>query len=450
MVSPRLALVAGVALLAVFATVSVLNSFHLTRGSRLMRGVGADADEGVLRLDETTKRILESIVAATAKNTATVERLVGVIGAGAGHGAGSNNAVSKAAVAVAAVHPATIPGILVRATGSWCVDTGIEYGVRPGSTWGTLPTSTQGAWRSRGCDDIMNHHLMEAHSARTKQGRPSYVRPSNIKRVAASDPAAASCTAGERSALHNKGMPASLLRAGLELFGSCHSLVGVVARISEPEEFAMVFGSAKSVLRALGSDSTLKELHHEMKTDRYGLLDIGNTLPSAVATSGSPGLIVDVGANIGDFSICGALMHPSVQVLAFEPSAETYFLVLWNLAANGIPALPLSDLGVAGRFGVVALHGALSEDGQPIRFFHNPTRSQISSVAKPGQALPSGYTETTIPAFSLSLVLETAGVEKVHLFKIDCEGCEVRRGAERMEPWWCREPWPVVVWSGAA
>ena len=119
MVSPRLALVAGVALLAVIATVSVLNSFHLTHGSRLMRGVGADADEGVLRLDETTKRILESIVAATAKNTATVERLVGVIGAGAGHGAGhgagSNNAVA-AAVAVAVVPPATIPGILVRLT----------------------------------------------------------------------------------------------------------------------------------------------------------------------------------------------------------------------------------------------------------------------------------------------------------------------------------------------
>jgi len=407
-----------------------------------MRGVSADADDGVLRLDEKTNRILESIVAATesivaatAKNTATVERLVGVIGAGAGHGAGSNNAV---AVAVAAVQPATPvreeSEATVRATGSWCVDTGFEYGVRPGSTWGTLPTSTQGAWRSRGCDDIMSHHLLEAHSARTKQGRPPYARPSNIKRVAASDPAAASCTAEERSALHNKGMPASLLRAGLELFGSCHSLVGVVARISEPEEFAMVFGSAKSVLRALGSDSTLKELHGEMEIDRYGLLDIGNTLPSAVATSGSPGLIVDVGANIGDFSICGALMHPSVQVLAFEPSAETYFLVLWNLAANGIPALPLSDLGVAGRFGVVALHGALSEDGQPIRFFHNPARSQISSVAKPGQALPSGYTETTIPAFSLSVVLETAGVEKVHLFKIDCEGCEVRCGAERMEP----------------
>ena len=164
MASSRLALVAGVALLAVIATVSVLNSFHVTSGSRLMRGVGADANEKMLRLDATRfVAAMGSIVAAMAKNTAAVERLVGVLGVGAGHGAGSNNAVA-AAVAVAVVPPATPVeeesegtgrATLVAAAGAQTVCKSMQgiHHMCPGHSWGTLPSNLQKVWSARQCDN---------------------------------------------------------------------------------------------------------------------------------------------------------------------------------------------------------------------------------------------------------------------------------------------------------
>ena len=77
-----------------------------------------------------------------------------------------------------------------------------------------------------------------------------------------------------------------------------------------------------------------------------------------------------------------------------------------------------------GKFGVVATHGALTEDGEDVTFYHNPKRSQISAVAREAFVMPKGWTRRVTPSYNLGRTLDQHGVTVVHKLKMDCEGCE--------------------------
>lgn len=47
-------------------------------------------------------------------------------------------------------------------------------------------------------------------------------------------------------------------------------------------------------------------------------------------------IIIDIGANVGIFSVHLALMHPNVKILAYEPSAENFRHLMMNLECNNI------------------------------------------------------------------------------------------------------------------
>lgn len=287
--------------------------------------------------------------------------------------------------------------------------------VEPGHSWGTLTASGMAKWKALDCDagEIMLRKQALKEAGWKQAARENYA-------VVITGP----CTPQHLELLNRFALPASLLKPGLKLFGSCENLVDVVQQVSSPQEITVTWVLSLA-LRRLGTDSTLKEIANEMKEDRYHLFDLFGKLPGTIDDGFTqPGVIVDAGANIGDFSISAWLLHPSTQVLCFEPSAETYFVALWNMVANNVPILTLNDIGVPGKVGVIALHGALTNDGEDIKFYHNPKRTQISAVAKKGAARPPGWTERIIPSYNLASTLTNANVLAVDLFKLDCEGCE--------------------------
>jgi FkbM family methyltransferase len=114
--------------------------------------------------------------------------------------------------------------------------------------------------------------------------------------------------------------------------------------------------------------------------------------------------VVDVGANIGIFSLYAA-HHRAQRVFAYEPSAESYDYLLQNIRANH-----LEQIIIPCRLAVVGT------PGEPVRF---PTKSSMYNAILTNNDTSDFEWVNTI---GLSEILDQTGDS--NLLKLDCEGAE--------------------------
>ncbi len=119
--------------------------------------------------------------------------------------------------------------------------------------------------------------------------------------------------------------------------------------------------------------------------------------------------IVDIGANIGCFSLLAASLNPDAAIRAYEPEPDNFRLLQENLAANNAGNVEAFNIAVCNTMAMVHVH--------------------------PGQGLSHvcpGYPCTVTPAYQgaavecLSVTLDDALAEfdTVDMLKVDCEGSE--------------------------
>ncbi len=120
-------------------------------------------------------------------------------------------------------------------------------------------------------------------------------------------------------------------------------------------------------------------------------------------------IFVDVGANIGYFTVLGArLVGPAGRVIAIEASPSIYQKLNRSLALNGATNVDALNVAVA------------------------PTRGKVDIFLGPAWNLGAtslrgedgGRSEATIEAAPLSEILAHVDLSRVRLFKIDVEGSE--------------------------
>ena len=126
--------------------------------------------------------------------------------------------------------------------------------------------------------------------------------------------------------------------------------------------------------------------------DVYGLRDLEH----------GDGLIVDVGAGIGDFTIAAARRFPDVLVVAFEPSPVAFELLCRNVAAGGHANVRLAQaaVGTRGRYVLGSIE-------------RGPRASAVA--ARRGNAI-------SVDGTRLDAALPYG---PIRLLKIDCEGMEL-------------------------
>ncbi|MBN2390101.1 MAG: FkbM family methyltransferase [Anaerolineae bacterium] len=115
-------------------------------------------------------------------------------------------------------------------------------------------------------------------------------------------------------------------------------------------------------------------------------------------------IVVDVGANIGIFSLYAA-QNRVARVFAYEPNSESYDYLLQNIKANH-----LDQVIVPGQFAVV------DTPGEPVRF---PTKSSMYNAIITNDNTTDFEWVSTI---GLPEILDQTG--DIHLLKLDCEGAE--------------------------
>nr|BBH91612.1 hypothetical protein KTC_63630 [Thermosporothrix sp. COM3] len=182
------------------------------------------------------------------------------------------------------------------------------------------------------------------------------------------------------------------------------------------------------------NEDQLKQLYAEIFEERQ-YLAYGITLEENA-------IVLDVGANIGLFTLFCHSVCPSAKIYAFEPIAETFQTLRTNVALNNIDAR-LFQMGLADRAGeeeftVFALYNSNStrvpdlEETRSImrnKFLANvpdAKKSQMTEeeIQKVVHFFFTRHTTQLCKVETLSRVLREQALEHVDLLKIDAEKSE--------------------------
>jgi len=131
-------------------------------------------------------------------------------------------------------------------------------------------------------------------------------------------------------------------------------------------------------------------------------------------------IALDIGANLGMFSILLAKRFPGVRVYSYEANPRTAALLKNNVDINDLTSR------------VVPHNLALSNDSRTLEF---KTCSDLN-IGRNGiyedQAAPfkgeenncKTHLATAVPSTTLSRIIEVYGISRIAVLKMDCEGCE--------------------------
>jgi FkbM family methyltransferase len=120
------------------------------------------------------------------------------------------------------------------------------------------------------------------------------------------------------------------------------------------------------------------------------------------------GVVVDIGANIGVFSVLAAGRHSS-QVLAFEPHPENIRYLKRNVSANRLVNVAIFESAVSDQIGRKLLHV-------------NTNAASHSLYDRP--AVDGDSDGLWVPTTTLPEIMDTNRLGWVDFLKMDCEGAE--------------------------
>ncbi|NNJ09923.1 FkbM family methyltransferase [Chloroflexales bacterium ZM16-3] len=119
------------------------------------------------------------------------------------------------------------------------------------------------------------------------------------------------------------------------------------------------------------------------------------------------GVIIDIGAGLGDFAIAAARQHPHTRVLAFEPFPASAALCRRNVQLNRTENVEVVESAVGRNRGAIGL--------------------DISSPESVQYSTASGLADSSalrVPTEGLGEMFAERGIARCDLLKLDCEGAE--------------------------
>lgn len=130
---------------------------------------------------------------------------------------------------------------------------------------------------------------------------------------------------------------------------------------------------------------------------------------------GAHAVCVDVGANLGLYSLGLALLAPRGRIYAFEPSPHVFKRLVSNIDANGASNIEAFQAAVSDREGVVGFH--------EIPFFTAGSFTEAERTSIGSDAVGSVLIE--VPCTSLDAFVERQAIQGLDVIKIDVEGAEL-------------------------
>lgn len=139
----------------------------------------------------------------------------------------------------------------------------------------------------------------------------------------------------------------------------------------------------------------------EIFNDNYKIFDKGLSFKP-------DDIIIDIGANVGFFSIMMAKIFPQVKVFAFEPMSLNINKLRQNIALNNLTNIAYLDCAITNTTGMVRiLYDDIDLGGSSSYVVNNGVRNETMAIS-----------------YTLDDIFEMFQIQKCRLLKIDCEGAE--------------------------
>ena len=120
--------------------------------------------------------------------------------------------------------------------------------------------------------------------------------------------------------------------------------------------------------------------------------------------------VVDIGANIGAFTILAAsIVGPRGHVFAFEPIKDTFERLQKNVDLNGLKNIECRRAAIDSQEGEITLQVAEKSA------YATAHKTTIIGDERPSE---------TVPCLTLDRIFSEFQIDRINLLKIDCEGSE--------------------------
>ena len=181
------------------------------------------------------------------------------------------------------------------------------------------------------------------------------------------------------------------------------------AQVSPPLELKTTFDNNIRIITLL-SDHIESQVFWQgfQEADEEAIKILKRRLPS-------DGIFIDIGANIGTFTLVAAKQASQGQVHAFEPSARHFARLERNVELNHFSNIILNRKGL------------YDQPGEAILFL--PSRSGEMNNSGAASLYKSGETSQVSEAVSLVRLddyIQDKNIERVDIIKIDIEGAEIK------------------------
>ncbi len=120
--------------------------------------------------------------------------------------------------------------------------------------------------------------------------------------------------------------------------------------------------------------------------------------------------IIDLGANVGVFTLWAANRYPAARVLALEPSPRLFRFLSMNIERNHLVNVTAVQAACAGRRGEATLYGRGVE--------------AMNSLYSRDNYGSSFHARESVTLVTLDDLFERFAVDRCALLKMDCEGAE--------------------------
>jgi FkbM family methyltransferase len=120
----------------------------------------------------------------------------------------------------------------------------------------------------------------------------------------------------------------------------------------------------------------------------------------------NPKVILDIGANIGTFSVLASKKYPKATVYAFDPAREVYKLLVQNIRANSCDNVIPKKMAVGAKKGKTYIY-AYSASG-------------LSSISNKR----TGGRKEVVKTLGLKDIFNNNDIRYCDFLKMDCEGSE--------------------------